>query len=54
MYLDDDRQGFDVPIGPVQVNSYGSKIIAGSGRGLTGVMDFDRISGRWLRALLTS
>jgi hypothetical protein len=27
MYLDYDRQGFDVPIIPVQVNSYGSKII---------------------------
>src|SRR2546427_748375 len=27
MYLDDDRHGFDVPIVPVQVNSYGSKII---------------------------
>jgi hypothetical protein len=27
MYLDYDRQGFDFPIVPVQVNSYGSKII---------------------------
>jgi hypothetical protein len=27
MYLDYDRKGFDVPIVPVQVNSYGSKII---------------------------
>ena len=27
MYLDYDRQGFDFPIIPVQVNSYGSKII---------------------------
>jgi hypothetical protein len=27
MYLDYDRQGFDVPIVPVQVNAYGSKII---------------------------
>jgi hypothetical protein len=27
MYLDYDREGFDVPIVPVQVNSYGSKII---------------------------
>lgn len=25
-----------------------------SGRGLTGLMDFDRIPGRWLRARLTS
>jgi hypothetical protein len=27
MYLDYDRKGFDIPIVPVQVNSYGSKII---------------------------
>ena len=27
MYLDYDRKGFDFPIVPVQVNSYGSKII---------------------------
>src|SRR5437762_13551839 len=26
---------------------------AGFGRGLTGLMDFDRISGRWRRTLLT-
>jgi len=35
MYLDYDRQGFDVPIIPVQVNSYGSKII-GNRRAING------------------
>jgi hypothetical protein len=35
MYLDYDRQGFDMPIIPVQVNSYGSKII-GNRRAING------------------
>jgi hypothetical protein len=56
MYLDYDRTGFDVPIVPVQVNSYGSKIIRnkrainGAARSRTRSRRRPGAASRWARS----